>query len=118
MPMTQFPLPPLMLDRRKLLLGGAGAAAGLLLPSLASAQTKFTVPEGTVAPIDPAAFIDRITDSDKQPQFQNWKTINAQALVVGRTTRQNDGRLKAEFRLWDVASGQQLAGQSFVTAPE
>ena len=37
MPMTQFPLPPLMLDRRKLLLGGAGAAAGLLLPSFASA---------------------------------------------------------------------------------
>ena len=73
---------------------------------------------GFFAPIDPAAFVERITDSDKPPQFQNWKTINAQALVVGRTTRQNDGRLKAEFRLWDVASGQQLAGQSYVTAPE
>jgi len=73
---------------------------------------------GFFAPIDPAAFVERITDSDKPPQFQNWKTINAQALVVGRTTRQNDGRLKAEFRLWDVSSGQQLAGQSYVTAPE
>jgi TolB protein len=73
---------------------------------------------GFFAPIDPAAFVERITDSDKQPQFQNWKTLNAQALVVGRTTRQNDGRLKAEFRLWDVTSGQQLAGQSYVTAPE
>jgi len=27
-------------------------------------------------------------------------------------TRQNDGRLKAEFRLWDVNTAQQLAGQA------
>jgi TolB protein len=73
---------------------------------------------GLFAPIDPAAFIDRITDSDLAPKFQNWKTINAQALVVGRTARQSDGRLRAEFRLWDVVSGQQLAGQSYFTAPE
>ncbi len=73
---------------------------------------------GLFAPIDPAAFIDRITNSDDPPRFQNWKQINAQALVVGRVTRQSDGRLKAEFRLWDVGTGQQLAGQSFVTSPE
>ena len=30
------------------------------------------------------------------------RPINAQALVTGRMTRQGDGRLKAEFRLWDV----------------
>src|SRR5579859_7757570 len=73
---------------------------------------------GLFAPIDPAAFIDRITNSDDPPRFQNWKQINAQALVVGRVTRQGDGRLKAEFRLWDVGTGQQLAGQSYVTSPE
>ncbi len=73
---------------------------------------------GLFAPIDPAAFIDRITNSDDPPRFQNWKQINAQALVVGRVTRQSDGRLKAEFRLWDVGTGQQLAGQSFITSPE
>src|ERR1041384_524209 len=33
-------------------------------------------------------------------------------------TRQGDGRLKAEFRLWDVATGQQLAGQQYFTSPE
>jgi len=33
-------------------------------------------------------------------------------------TRQGDGRLKAEFRLWDVASGQQLTGQQYFTSPE
>jgi TolB protein len=73
---------------------------------------------GLFAPIDPAAFIDRITNSDDPPRFQNWKTINAQCLVVGRVTRQSDGRLLAEFRLWDVDRGQQLEGQKYFTAPE
>ena len=54
---------------------------------------------GLFNPIDQAAYIERVTNIDTAPQFANWKTINAQALVTGRMTRQNDGRLKAEFRL-------------------
>ena len=73
---------------------------------------------GLFAPIDQAAFIEKVVNIDAPPQFNNWKTINAQALVTGRMTRQSDGRLKAEFRLWDVATGQQLAGQQYFTSPE
>jgi TolB protein len=73
---------------------------------------------GLFAPIDQAAYIDKVVNVDVAPQFQNWKTINAQALVTGRMTRQGDGRLKAEFRLWDVATGQQLTGQQYFTSPE
>ncbi len=73
---------------------------------------------GLFAPIDQAAFIERITNIDVAPQFQNWKTINAQDLVTGRMTRQGDGRLKAEFRLWDVATQQQVTGAQYFTAPE
>jgi len=73
---------------------------------------------GLFAPIDPAAFIEKIADIDKAPQFQNWKAINAQNLVTGRMTRQGDGRLKAEFRLWDVNTAQQLDGQQYFTSPE
>jgi TolB protein len=73
---------------------------------------------GLFAPIDPAAFIERISNIDTAPQFQSWKTINAQALVTGRMTRQGDGRLKAEFRLWDVNTAQQLTGQQYFTSPE
>ena len=73
---------------------------------------------GLFAPIDQAAYIEKITNIDVPPQFANWKTINAQALVTGRMTRQGDGRLKAEFRLWDVATGQQLAGQQYFTSAE
>ena len=73
---------------------------------------------GLFAPIDQAAYIEHVTNIDVPPQFANWKTINAQALVTGRMTRQGDGRLKAEFRLWDVATGQQLTGQQYFTSPE
>ena len=73
---------------------------------------------GLFAPIDQAAYIEKVVNIDAAPQFQNWKTINAQALVTGRMTRQGDGRLKAEFRLWDVATGQQLTGQQYSTSPE
>ena len=70
---------------------------------------------GLFAPIDPAAFIEKISNSDAVPRFPDWRAINAQALVTGRITRQPDGRLKAEFRLWDVFAGQQLAGKQYFT---
>ena len=57
-------------------------------------------------------------DIDAVPRFADWRAINAQALVTGRVTRQADGRLKAEFRLWDVFAGQQLTGQQYFTAPD
>lgn len=73
---------------------------------------------GLFAPIDPAAYLEKITNIDVAPRFPDWRTINAQALVTGRMTRQPDGRLKAEFRLWDVLSSQQLTGQQYFTTPE
>jgi TolB protein len=73
---------------------------------------------GLFAPIDQAAYIEKIVNIDALPQFQNWRTISAQALLTGRMTRQADGRIEARFRLWDVATGQQLAGQQYVTQPE
>jgi TolB protein len=73
---------------------------------------------GLFAPIDPAAFIEKITNTDVAPRFPDWRAINAQALVTGRVTRQPDGRLKAEFRLWDVLGGGQQAGQQYFTTPD
>jgi len=73
---------------------------------------------GLFAPIDQEAYIGKIVNIDAPPQFQNWRTISAQALLTGSMTRQADGRLEAKFRLWDVATGQQLAGQQYLTQPE
>jgi TolB protein len=39
--------------------------------------------------------------------------INAQALVTGRVSTEADGRIRAEFRLWDTFGAQQLVGEQF-----
>ncbi|MFA7415213.1 MAG: TolB family protein, partial [Rhizobium sp.] len=73
---------------------------------------------GLFAPVNRAAFIEKISNPDQPPRFEDWKVVNAQALVVGRISKEGDGRLRAEFRLWDTFAGQQMTGQQFFTQPE
>jgi TolB protein len=75
---------------------------------------------GLFAPVDPAAFIEKLTNLDAQPNFRSWRSINAQTLIAGRFSRQADGGLEVAFRLWDVLSGQPLGnGQRYsTTTPE
>ena len=73
---------------------------------------------GLFRPISREAFIDKQTGPDAVPRFEDWRVINAQALVMGRVVPQPDGRLKAEFRLWDVFGGEQIVGQQFFTTPD
>src|SRR6188768_747290 len=69
---------------------------------------------GLFNPIDQAAFIEKNPNFDGVPRFDDWQVVNAQALVVGRIGA-SDEKLRAEFRLWDVLSGKQLAGEQFFT---
>ncbi|MEO1198648.1 MAG: Tol-Pal system beta propeller repeat protein TolB [Pseudomonadota bacterium] len=73
---------------------------------------------GLFAPVNPAAFIERTTNFDDAPNFDNWRVINAEALVTGRVTPEPDGRIRVEFRLWDVFGGQQMLGQQYFTDPQ
>lgn len=70
---------------------------------------------GLFQPLDRGSFLERITDVNAVPRFPDWRQIRADALSVGRVARGGDGRLTSEFRLWDVATGKQLAGQRFQT---
>ena len=58
---------------------------------VAQVMTNNLKRSGLFAPIDPSAFVERITNFDAVPQFASWKQINAQVLVTGRATRQGDG---------------------------
>jgi TolB protein len=143
-------------SRRRILLLGAGAAAGALAglaPRSADAVLKLDVTQGNIqpmlialpdftgvglpdpntaravtqiiaanlqrsglfAPIDQAAYLEKISNIDTTPRFPDWRQINAQALVTGRLSRLPDGRLGGEFRLWDVFAGQYLDGKQYQT---
>ncbi len=73
---------------------------------------------GLFAPIDRAAFIEQVSNPDAIPRFEDWRVINAQALVTGRVTEEGGGRLRAEFRLWDTFAGEQMTGEQFFTNRE
>ena len=70
---------------------------------------------GLFRPLDRAAFIERIRDLNTAPRFADWRSVGAEALVVGRVVQTGDGRLRTEFRLWDVVLGKPLTGQQFST---
>jgi TolB protein len=73
---------------------------------------------GLFKPIAKAAFIQTPESLLTQPRFADWRVINAQALVTGTAETQPDGRLRVEFRLWDVYGEQQLAGLAYFTTQE
>ncbi len=73
---------------------------------------------GLFRPLDPKSFLEQVRDINVPPQFNNWRVINAQALVTGQTTMQPDGRLRADFRLWDIFGETQMLGLQFSTTPE
>ncbi|QLP97334.1 MAG: Tol-Pal system protein TolB [Rhodoblastus sp.] len=68
-------------------------------------------------PVDPKSFPEEIANPDQPPQMELWRAAATQFVVTGRVAKGPDGRSRTEFRLWDVATGQQAAGQQYVTDP-
>ncbi|MGE0108945.1 MAG: Tol-Pal system beta propeller repeat protein TolB [Bdellovibrionales bacterium] len=72
---------------------------------------------GLFSLVDPNSFIQDHASLLVAPRFADWRVLNTQALVVGRVQRQSDGRLKVEFRLWDVFGEKQMTGLAYFTVP-
>lgn len=65
--------------------------------------------------IDSRAFIQTFPSMQVQPRFPDWQAINAQALVQGRASTTPDGKVRVEFRLWDVFANQPLKASAYTT---
>src|SRR5215475_7369478 len=73
---------------------------------------------GLFRPLDQKGFVEHITDINKVPTFSSWRSITAQGLVTGQVVMQPDGRLRVDFRLWDIYGESQMLGLQFFTTPE
>ena len=69
---------------------------------------------GLFKPIDRAAFVQRISDPNVRPNYADWQTIDARALVVGQTVPSGDG-LMTQVRLHDVYGNAELLGRQYKT---
>ncbi|MBB33954.1 MAG: Tol-Pal system beta propeller repeat protein TolB [Hirschia sp.] len=63
---------------------------------------------GLFRTIDEAAFIEKDLAIDMLPRFGDWKVLNTEALIVGKTIVNPDGRMATQFRIYDVFNGRQL----------
>jgi TolB protein len=73
---------------------------------------------GLFRPLEPASFIENISDINVPPRFGDWRIIQAQGLVTGQATIQPDGRLRVDFRLWDVFGEEQMVGLQYTATQE
>lgn len=93
---------PLALPRFATAPGPAAALAeevrGVIAANLTGSMLFRVIPE--------AAYLDQPTSADARPTLENWRVINAEALVAAEAALEGDGRLSVRFQLWDVFGGR------------
>ncbi len=97
---------------------GAGGGVDELSQNVSQVVTADLKRSGLFVPIDPSSFLEPVVPPTVTPNFANWRPVNAQALVSGSVAPTGDGRIMAEYRLWDVVSGQYLVGKQFFASPD
>ncbi|NEX47840.1 Tol-Pal system protein TolB [Rhodobacter sp. ETT8] len=94
--------------------GGAGEYARNIARVIAADLSG----TGLFREIPREAHISRISSFDSSIAYEDWKAINAQAVITGAVTV-SGGRIVVKFRLFDVFSGQQLGeGLQFAGTPQ
>ncbi len=71
---------------------------------------------GLFNPLKKEAFVQKPDIAHLKPRFEDWRLIKAQALVTGKLLVK-DGKLKIEFRLWDLTAAKEMTALAFTTTP-
>ncbi|MEY3272066.1 MAG: translocation protein TolB [Pseudomonadota bacterium] len=73
---------------------------------------------GYFEPLDPAGFVETGMTLANAPNYPQWTSIGAQAVLYGAVTPRPDGRNDFGFRLYDPYRQCQLASYQFTATPE
>jgi TolB protein len=63
--------------------------------------------------INKASYLQTISGINTIPEFNSWRNVRSQALLIGSVESEGQGRIKVQFRLWDVLTGRQTLARSF-----
>ncbi len=66
-------------------------------------------------PLNASGFPETVTNPDQRPNVDAWKNANAQFVLTGRVLKPDGEHVTAQFRLWDVATGEQVAGEQYTS---
>ena len=69
---------------------------------------------GLFKSIDQEAFIQKTASMHIRPRHEDWRLINAQALVTGELEIDKD-KLRVEFRLWDTFAEKEIEALVLIT---
>ncbi len=71
---------------------------------------------GLFNPLEKKAFLQKPDVAHLKPRFEDWSLIKAQALITGQVEFK-EGKVRVEFRLWDVLAGKEMLAIAFTTVP-
>ena len=71
---------------------------------------------GLFNPLEKDAFLQKPEIAHLKPRFEDWSLIKAQALITGKV-KIIEGKLRVEFRLWDVLAAKEMLALAFTTVP-
>ncbi|MBY0428934.1 MAG: Tol-Pal system beta propeller repeat protein TolB [Alphaproteobacteria bacterium] len=99
-------------------MGGSDATSAKVGQDISKVVGQDLERSGLFKAIDPNSFVQDAASAHNAPRFPDWRVLNAQGLVTGVVAPQGDGRLRVEFRLWDVFAEQQMSGMAYFTVPQ
>ncbi len=67
--------------------------------------------------LDNKSYIQKPKLAHLKPRFEDWSLIKAQIMVSGKLRIDEKGRLRVEFRLWDVVSAKEIEGLALFATP-
>jgi len=103
--------------------GGEFAPLPIAIPTFGSSDTQLGTGvaqvvmanlqrSGLFVPLDGTNFPIRAGDANASPEFGPWRTLLADALVMGQVERDGN-QVRANVRMWDVVAGNQIFGQTY-----
>lgn len=115
---------PVLAQLRITVTGGNFTPLPIAIPDFASSDPNFGAEvaqvvrnnltnSGLFRVIDPASYPQRVGNANATPEFNSWRGIGADGVVMGDVNR--GAQIQSSLRVWDTTAGAQVTGKAYGT---